>query len=88
MMSPVYKGPRPTGGWTALICASFTENPQVVDVLIQCGANQDLKTNDGWMALISASFTENPQVVDVLIQCGANQDLKTNSSIRSAGRLT
>ncbi|MBO4712153.1 ankyrin repeat domain-containing protein [bacterium] len=63
-------------GWTALIWASWTGMPTVVDLLIKNGADVNALDNQKQSALMIASQRGNDKVVELLINAGADKTLK------------
>ena len=73
-------------GSTPLIVHASRGNKEVVQELINQGANVDKQDNDGWSALMVASRNGNMEIVQVLISAGAIPDLK-NKEVRMYNRF-
>jgi ankyrin repeat protein len=75
-----------TKGWTALMLACRNSNTcssyEIVEELLFCGANPNLKTTDGWTALIlSSTYTRtdsSEKTVKLLIEYKAEIDAQNN----------
>ena len=73
-------------GWTPLMIASWYSNTtstfETVELLLECGANPNLKDNIGHTALMHASINSNStstfETVELLLNCGADPNLKNN----------
>ena len=62
---------------TALMHAAiFNQNPEVIETLIDKGANVNAKNKDGSTALTKAAFNPNPEVIKTLIDEGADINAK------------
>ena len=68
----------PNTGQTSLYCAARTCNVEVVQYLIEQGADPDLRQRTGSTALHAASFFGHPEIVQCLLESGANYTV-TNS---------
>ncbi len=70
------------GGWTALMWAADNGYTEIVNALIEAGAD-DLTDNEGRTALIraAASWSGNAQTVNALIDAGSNVKQKDNNGI-------
>ena len=65
---------------TALMHAAiFNQNPEVIETLIDKGANVNAKNKDGSTALTKAAFNPNPEVIKTLIDEGADVNAKSKS---------
>ncbi|MBE6463631.1 MAG: ankyrin repeat domain-containing protein, partial [Alphaproteobacteria bacterium] len=67
------------GGRTALIIASHDGDKEIVELLIEKGADVNAKANGGSTALMRASRDGYTDVAEVLIQNGADVNQKNNS---------
>ena len=63
---------------TDLIEAAKDGNLEVLELLLQQGANIDIQNNNGNTALIWAARNDRLEVVKLLLQQGANPDLRDN----------
>jgi ankyrin repeat protein len=66
------------GKKTALHWAAFKGYPSIVQLLLDCGANIEAKTNDGETALMAAAIKGHKAIVQLLLESGANIEAKTN----------
>ncbi|MHC4333065.1 MAG: ankyrin repeat domain-containing protein [Planctomycetota bacterium] len=64
------------GGWTALGVAAWAGNSNVLQLLLDEGADPNLMTREMGPALTLASSEGHKEVVDVLLATGANVDAK------------
>jgi ankyrin repeat protein len=74
-----------SNGWTALMYAS--NHSEVVELLLQKGADINARANDGNTALKSAALEGNAEVVKLLLEKGADINSTTqhgNTALRSA----
>ena len=53
-------------GWTALHCAALRGNIQVVEALLNAGADKAVKDEDGYTALDHAQSQNHPAIVKLL----------------------
>ena len=53
-------------GWTALITATFYNDPEIVKILIDAGAKIDLQNNEGKTALDIAKEYDYQEIVELL----------------------
>ncbi|KNE70251.1 hypothetical protein AMAG_14402 [Allomyces macrogynus ATCC 38327] len=70
---------RDENGSTALMQAACFGYLQVVQRLIQAGADADLQDNNGWTALMWATNNNRTAVVEYLLARGAATDMKSRS---------
>ena len=65
-------------GESVLMLAATTEkeNPELVQMLLDKGANVDLKDCVGWTALMHAVSADNVNIAKILLEGGANPDIK------------
>ncbi|XP_065164682.1 E3 ubiquitin-protein ligase MIB2 [Atheta coriaria] len=63
------------GGKTALQVASHQGHVAIVSLLIQAGADVNVRDNDGDTCLHYAAFGNQPEILDILIKAGANLDV-------------
>jgi len=61
-------------GWTPLIQAAYKGHKDIVQILLECGANIDHQANDGWTALMLAARYGHKDVVQILLENGASID--------------
>ena len=74
-----------SNGWTALMYGS--NYPEVVELLLQKGADINARANDGNTALKSAALEGNAEVVKLLLEKGADINATTqhgNTALRTA----
>ncbi len=62
--------------WTALLWASWTGMPTVVDALVKAGSDVNALDNQKQSALMIAAQRGNDKVVEILINAGADRNLK------------
>lgn len=62
--------------WTALLWASWTGMPTVVEELVKAGSDVNALDNKKQSALMIASQRGNDKVVEILINAGADRNLK------------
>jgi ankyrin repeat protein len=53
-------------GLTALITATFCNDPAIVNILLKAGANKDIKNNDGKTALDIAKEYDYQEIIELL----------------------
>lgn len=68
----------PFGGSSPLISASVFGKTEIAKLLIDAGADLNIKNNDGSSALITAAFFCRPEIVKMLLEKGADKALKNN----------
>lgn len=61
---------------TALMYAANYGNLEVVNILLDAGANINRQDNNGATALIWAAKGDNPDVIQLLFKAGSNIDLQ------------
>ena len=66
------------GGSSPLISAALFGKTEIVQLLVDAGADLNIQNNDGSTALITAAFFCRPQIVEILLKNGANKTLKNN----------
>ncbi len=70
----IFKGTPLTGA------AGYTENPEMIDALIELGADIHKTVHNGETALmIAAQFNKNPGIISALLRHGANSERKSDS---------
>ena len=62
----------------ALMMASFTKNREILEFLIENGADVNAKNNDGWTILMLACRWEQIHMVEMLLKNGADVNAKHN----------
>lgn len=63
---------RDDNGSTALICAAYSGNSKIVELLIEADPNLDLQNNCGDTALMAAFFKGDLKIVKILLRVGVN----------------
>ena len=63
---------------SALMVVSQRGNLQMTKLLLEFGANVDLKNRKGWSALMFASQSGQAEIVYLLLDCGADVNLQSN----------
>jgi ankyrin repeat protein len=58
-------------GWTALHWAAHTQNPKIVEILLEFGANPNMQDFEG--------ATPSPEIVAMLVQKGANPAIRSSA---------
>ena len=68
------------GEWnnTALMCAAFNGHSTSIEILIQHGAELNVKDNDGDTALIDAARYGHSTSIEILLQHGTKLNVKNN----------
>jgi uncharacterized protein len=66
------------GGLTALMRGAYKGHSNIVEILVEAGAQLDLQANDGMSAIALAAFQGHRGAVYVFIQHKANLDLQSN----------
>ena len=69
----------PESGATALIAAALFGQTEAAIILIDAGADLELKNNEGSTALITAAFVCREEIVKSLIESGADRDARNKS---------
>ena len=67
-------------GWTALMKASQVGHVEVVELLLNTGAEVDQQSSDGYSALMLASQNGHTRLVKLLLKFRAKVDIKANNS--------
>ena len=70
--------PDPYGGSSPLISAATFGKTEIAKLLIDAGADLNVKNNDGSTALHSAAFFCRPEIVKMLIENGADKSIINN----------
>jgi len=65
-------------GLSALLLAIQTDQPEVVSMLLECGASPDSRDNDGESAVHAAVREESPQMLQILLKAGADPNLPSH----------
>jgi len=60
-------------GWTALMIAKGKDHTTIVPLLIEAGADVNVRDNNGWTALKWASKGGHIEVAKLLIEAGAKE---------------
>jgi ankyrin repeat protein len=68
-------------GYTALMIASENGHKEVVELLLNKGANINYKNDDGYTALMLASAKGHKNIVELLLNKGAHIDYKNDKLI-------
>lgn len=68
-----------SAGSTPLITASLFGKKEVVQILIDAGADASFQNNDGSTALHTAAFFCHPDIVEILLISGADPNLRNNA---------
>ena len=74
-------------GWmtgTALHSAAAGRHRDVVALLLEAGANPDLRQSHGWSALHSAAHNGDADTVDLLLVHGARRDVRNDDGVTAA----
>jgi uncharacterized protein len=74
-------------GWmtgTALHSAAAGRHRDVVTVLLDAGANPDLRQSHGWTALHSAAHNGDADTVELLLAHGARRDVRNDDGVTAA----
>ena len=67
--------------WTPLMgAAMYTENPEVISVLLEAGADVNAKGGGGMTALMLAVEKTNPEVVTMLLEAGADVNARNHGT--------
>lgn len=70
---------------TALICAAYLGQIDVIKLLIGCGADLNIQNKWGNTALVLAAASGHVECVKLLIDAGADLDIKNNSERTALG---
>jgi DivIVA domain-containing protein len=62
---------RSSGGWSALMCASYSGHPATARLLLEAGADAKYQTREGWNAPTLAYLNEHGQTVKVFQETAA-----------------
>jgi len=65
-------------GLSALLLAVHTHQPEVVEMLLDCGANPDSRDHDGESAVHAAVREESAQMLQILLKAGADPNLPSH----------
>lgn len=66
----------PLGGSSPLISASLFGKTEIAKLLIDAGADLNVRNNDGSTALLTAAFFGRPDIVQLLLKKGADKTIK------------
>ncbi len=69
----------PFGGSSPLISAALFDKEDIVEILLDAGAELNFQNNDGSTALHTAAFFCRPKIVQLLLDSGANKSIKNNN---------
>ncbi len=64
--------------YTALTLAAINNYAQIVEALVNAGANMDMQNKSGNTALIFAAKKNHHETVEILVNAGANLDIQNN----------
>ena len=67
-------------GWTALHCAAWLDESEILQILLDNSAEIEAKGNQGETALYLAAFNGHETSVEILLQNSANMEIRTNYS--------
>ena len=67
-------------GHTPLICASHENNTDIVKILVEAGADVNIKDNDNMTALNYAVYNDNYEIAEILVNKGADCNIIGNIS--------
>ena len=76
------------GGSTPLMLAAIFDQHEVASILIDAGANLELKNNSGGTALHVASFFSRPEMVELLLQAGIDSRQTNGHGLTPLGVVT
>eukprot|EP00622_Pseudochattonella_farcimen_P000306 FR734763.1.p1 GENE.FR734763.1~~FR734763.1.p1 ORF type:complete len:335 (+),score=65.95 FR734763.1:3-1007(+) len=76
--------PRDAAGSSALVCAASNGRIEVIPLLLEAGANVNLRDENGWSGLMFAAQNGHALVVEMLLTNGANKDLQENDTKTTA----
>ena len=68
----------PFGGASPLIIATVFDKIDIAKLLIEAGADLNMKNNDGSTAIHTAAFFCRTEALDALLKAGADKSLKNN----------
>ncbi|MDG4556813.1 MAG: ankyrin repeat domain-containing protein [Candidatus Contendobacter sp.] len=68
-------------GLTALMVATMRSNTKLVSLLLEKGADVNVKTGEGYTALMMASNQRDAEIVKLLLNKGANAHEKSTSGL-------
>jgi peptidoglycan/LPS O-acetylase OafA/YrhL len=71
--------PEPAGGSSPLITASLFSRKDIVELLVEAGADINFQNNDGSTALHTAAFFCYEEITKLLLERGADRLVKNNS---------
>ena len=79
-----YVDAKDAGGTTALINASFRGRREVVDLLLNSGADINAKNDDGNTPLMAAAWHNRLDVIQMLLDCGASCNQVNNGGFEQS----
>lgn len=76
-INPNYQN-RDWGDWSPLFVATYTNDYQCMELLLQYGANCNIKTKMGFSPLHRAVINANKRSIQILLSYGADTNIKDN----------
>ena len=67
-------------GETALMKASQNGHKEIVEILLENGADVNVKNRDNWTALMWASWNGYKEIVEILLENGADVNVKNRDN--------